>query len=258
MYAPGSLALTAAPERSTYCLCGTSDDGRLMLECTANAEGCGGWIHPDCFQLGPQALAAAEHDENWVCPLCRGEIEDVPAARAYAKALTSHLARLATASAPSAPGPPPSLALLEDDSEEPSDVESDGSDAAAPAKKARVSGASKGKAKKFKRPDAKAKPGAKPKKPAVRSPSPPIPCSLLCARGGVSPPVPAPPGVALAHPAPRLGSCWTLLPPASQWPHAPLLAALRWSILRAAACAHGAAGLHPCPRPSAAKCAFVG
>ena len=80
----------------SYCLCGTADDGRMMLECAANTRGCGGWVHPDCFQMKAAEIADAQEEDEWVCPLCANELVDEDAARAKAVQITrAYAAKLA-------------------------------------------------------------------------------------------------------------------------------------------------------------------
>jgi hypothetical protein len=129
----------------SYCLCGSSDDGRLMLECSANAAGCGGWVHPDCFGMTPSEVAAAEASDQWVCPLCRGDVKDEAAARASARAITeqyratiSNVARLPSRATGEVDGG-------EDDFGEADDMdEDDDSEDGAPKKRARGRGAGRG------------------------------------------------------------------------------------------------------------------
>ena len=167
-----AFAGLAPPDAETYCLCGSSDDGRLMIECTANAHGCGGWIHPECFGMGPEALARAESDENWACPLCCGEVGDEEAARARARALAAQHAQLATLATGSGAAPVLAAGAEPGEDDEESDDDSDDSEDGAPAKRAKTGGG-QGKAKKFKRgPDPKPKGGPKPKKASHVRPLP--------------------------------------------------------------------------------------
>jgi PHD-finger len=129
----------------SYCLCGSADDGRLMLECSANAAGCGGWVHPDCFDMTPSQVAAAEASDQWVCPLCCGDVKDEAAARTRARAVTeqyrasnSNVAPLSTSAAGDVDQP-------EDDFDEPDDMDDDDdSEDGAPKKRARGRGAGRG------------------------------------------------------------------------------------------------------------------
>ena len=54
-----------------WCCCGGRDDGRLMLNCDRQREGCCVWYHYDCLGFSlteSQRLGSSE--ANFVCPNC--------------------------------------------------------------------------------------------------------------------------------------------------------------------------------------------
>jgi hypothetical protein len=108
----------------TFCICQTSDDGRLMIECSANTAGCGGWVHPDCFLMSPQAVAAVASEDTWACPLCTGDIENVDEARLEARQ-RSEAAAAAYLAASAAAAKPDAKPIWESDDEDELDADDD-------------------------------------------------------------------------------------------------------------------------------------
>ena len=53
-----------------WCSCGGWDDGRLMLYCDRQCEGCCVWYHHDCLGLSLAEVGGWEPLEQNLCPHC--------------------------------------------------------------------------------------------------------------------------------------------------------------------------------------------
>ena len=79
--APEAAAIAGdCPSRSAvddpdglWCCCGGVDDGRLMLCCDKQCEGCCVWYHFDCLGLSyPDAVRIGASQDDFFCPHCSG------------------------------------------------------------------------------------------------------------------------------------------------------------------------------------------
>ena len=65
-----AAALIGKSDKSC-CLCGGTEDGRLMLHCDQHSKGCCVWYHFDCLGLSQsEAEELGATDETFVCPNC--------------------------------------------------------------------------------------------------------------------------------------------------------------------------------------------
>merc|ERR1719244_2351290 len=65
-----SVYVPSDGEGGTICVCGDTDDNRLMICC----DGCDIWYHHDCAKLTvSRANRLSKSNKKWFCPRCKSK-----------------------------------------------------------------------------------------------------------------------------------------------------------------------------------------